>query len=297
MKGKGLGYAPLACEELSLRQRLQERLEALLEGEQHPGTQTYLERVLTGVQSATMGLPHFPEVARELDELLSLDEPNDRDILRSVEKEPALVHDVWRISSTAPYTSAPRRLEQAITRVGLDRLWQLGVRQALRSEIFMAPGYDAEVARCRRAATAGALVAGWLAGQGRGPVYLATLLRDLGELWLYSRVVGEGPRDRPRREMVEHLVTTLHPSFTCLALRVWGMGSSVAVPAGFHHAPARAPSHQGETAFVGLADMAVRAALEPELRQEAATWLRPWLGDAQQVTRVLQRAQAATEAA
>lgn len=296
MHGLGLEVVPLACDPDALRKKLELALKERRQRQDHDGTARYLERLLEGVRREDLGLPHFPEVARELDALLAEDEPDDRKVLRAVEREPALVQEVWRIASTPPYRAAPRRLDQAITRVGLDRLWQLGVRRALHSQVFHAPGFDGEVGTCRTAGVVGAQVASWLAGKGRGSIYLAALLRDLGALWLYSQVVGDGPRDRPRRDAVEAILRELHPSLTCLALHSWGMEPATAVVAAYHHAPSLAPdAHKGAAAFVGLAEVATKAALDPEKRAAAATWLEPWLGDARQVTRVIEFARRAAD--
>ncbi len=291
MNGLGHARAPSTGDPRRLRQKLIEVLEGHQRAEPHAGSRSYLDRLCAGLQSADMQMPRFPEVARELDRLLADDEPNERELLRTVSEEPGLVQEIWRVASTAPYTAAPRRLDQAMTRVGIDRLWQLGVKQAMAAEHFLAPGFEQEVASCRKAAVVGAEISGWLAGERRGTVYLGALLRDLGALWALSRVVGDTPRDRPRRALVERIVADYHADLTLVALDTWSMGDDVRVAASHHHHAQAAPRHQGAAAFVALGELAARAAQAPDEGERLAREMLHWLHDPAQVRRVIVRAQ------
>ena len=279
--------APVSANPDAVRKQVLDVLTSHRAG-QPPEGERYLERISRRLEQADMALPRFPEVAVELDRLICLDEPPQRELLATVQRDPQLVHEIWVTASSSPYRDRPTTLDEGIARVGLNRLWHLGVKRALASAVFLCPGFDREVAQVRTRGHVAAELAAWLGGTRRGPLYLGGLLHDVGVLVLLADVLGtKGPRDRAPRALVASLVEDLHAPVGLLAAHAWGMDEVTATSVGFHHAPERSPEHPHAAAFVGIAAVTAEAATEPDRSVAARRWLRPWLQREEEVERVM----------
>ena len=219
-----------------------------------------LEAMSALIEDDTLGVPHFPDTPLALDEELGKPEPSQRAILRIVERDPELVRLIWKRATQANFRTGPVSIGQAITRLGVDELWRLGVSHALMTVVFQVPGYTTTLDRARRQGLACAEVASWLAREPRGPHYIAGLLHDVGALLVLRSVKTAQRRERPTTSLVVELIRRTHAPLGLLAARAWGFGEEVGQAIAYHHDPRGAPSEHADMATrIQLADLAVRS--------------------------------------
>ncbi len=256
------GVGPLDPTPDGVRRALLDRLRDLDRAGRTEADRIFLRSLAGTLECDHLDLAHFPDTPLALDELLQEDELELRELLQVIERDPELVRRVWAQASSAGFTEPPQGLEQAITRVGLDQIWRLGVQQALQSVLFEAPGYQPRLESIRLSGLVGADLAASQAEEGRGPHYLAGLLRDVGALLTYRHAVGTARRRRPSPAFVEQVVRELHASIGLLVAHTWRLGTPVALGIAYHHAPSEAPEpHRRLAATLRLADVATSTAL------------------------------------
>jgi HD-like signal output (HDOD) protein len=221
----------------------------------------FLEALMNTVNREKMDLPAFPDVARELDALLRVGEPTMNQVVRLVEREPALVQRVWVRASSAEFDAPPKGLHFAISRIGFDDLWRIAIQVCLHSELFKVPGFQAQADHVRDHGMVCADVTADLGGERRGPLYIAGLLHDVGKLVVYRHSTVGLLYSANAPSLLDTIVTGLHSPLGILVAKAWGLGDDVAAALGFHHAPEKAaPEFQRHAWLVRAADVAVHKA-------------------------------------
>ncbi len=292
-----LGTAPMAQTPGEVRVELEAHLRSLSAVAVDAPDRVLLDGMLATLEDDTLGLPQFPDTPIQLDEVLRAPDPRQRDVLHVIERDPELIRVVWAHASGSRFSGPPSGLEQAITRVGLDEVWRLGVKGALEAAVFTMPGHDAYIQAIRQRAHVTAEVAAWLVHESRGPHYLSGLLLDVGELLVHRFALGTGRRRRPASRLLQDLLRTTHTSWSFLVAHRWGLGAITAIGMGYHHDPDAAPPATRSVArIVRAADIAARTALEePGSSWKAASAVLEGLGLESEPTRVIKMASVVAE--
>ncbi len=232
-----------AMEPTVVRRRLRQELEALAAETPPGGDRDFAERLLKLVENDKLDLPPFPDVARELDELLQRTTTDILQIARVVERDPGLVRRVWTHARSAMYSSAPRSLHHAVARVGLDALWRIGMSVCLNDTVFRVEGYQGQAAQVREHGIITAEVAAMIAGERRGSLYLAGLLHGVGDLILL-RCASDTKRSGPSLEMLAKVGDTTRASLGVLVAHSWKLDDVAVAGIGFHGDADGAPRSQ-----------------------------------------------------
>ena len=244
-------------------------------------------------------------MARELDSLLKDASTEILQIARVVERDPGLVRRVWTHSRSAMYASPPRSLHHAISRVGLDTLWRIGMSVCLNDTVLRVQGFEEEASHLRVVGIATAETAAHLGGEKRGSLYMAGLLHNVGRL-LVLRAAG-GCATRPPRALVAEVQAKVGAALAVLVADGWGFEEPVAAAVGFSPDPAAAPQkHRMAATIVRASTIASHTAVlaaehkaivgaDPRVEIEALGF-RPdaALGRAEEVCRGLQPQEAAS---
>lgn len=220
----------------TVRERLREELNLELkdaEGEDHE----LLMRLMTLLESPNLDLPPFPDVAQELDEMLKDKSTSLVQIAGVVERDPGLVRRVWAQGSSALYARPPRSLHHAVSRIGLDALWRIGMSVCMDDNVFRLDGFQKEADAARKHGVVAAGVAAWISNEPRGPMYMAGLLHSVGKLILYRTASDSGTSETPSAELVERLAERYYPAFGVLVARSWKLDQLVVGGLGFHPEP------------------------------------------------------------
>jgi len=231
----------------------------------------FLYRLSNRITLGELGLPHFPDVPLRLDRLLKRADPDPRQVLDAVKRDPELVRLIWACAGSTRFAKPPRSLQDAVTRVGLDTVWRLGVQQALQAVMFEVPRFHRQVQDVRRHGLICAELASLVTGQARGPAYLGGLLHDLGKLLIYRDTVLPARLGRPDEGLVDQALQHIHAPLGLLAVNEWGLGAGITVGVGFHHSPGEAPvKHKTLARALFLADQAAHLPSLPEDAQPLA---------------------------
>ena len=220
-----------------VREGLREKLNLEL---QHAtgGDRTFLLRLMHVLDSPNLDLPPFPDVAQELDEMLKDENTSVVQLASVIERDPGLVRRVWAQGSSARYMNPPRSLHHAVSRIGLDALWRIGMAVCMDDNVFRLDGFQDEADAARTQGVVAAEVAAWISKEPRGPMYMAGLLHAVGKLILCRTASeGTGEKDPPSVELVERLAKKYYPSFGVLVARSWKLDNLVVGGVGFHSAP------------------------------------------------------------
>jgi HD-like signal output (HDOD) protein len=222
----------------------------------------FIEALIRGVSTADLDFPPFPKIAQQLDMLLSRPEPDMSAVIRLVEQDPDLVRRVWQKANSAHFTQSPSSLHQAITRIGFDDLWRIGMQVCMQSGVFRAKGYEDAANNVRIHGFVVAELCALLGEDQRGDYFLSGLLHDIGKLVIYRAAGSIAPRWTPDSSLVKRLAAELHPGLGFLLMRAWGLTDAVCNAVGFHHGPESAPSgNQSICRFLWLSDVAAHTAL------------------------------------
>lgn len=232
-----------AMEPTIVRRRLRQELEALAEGAEEGGDRDFAVRIERLVESDKLDLPPFPDVARELDELLQQTTTDILQIARVVERDPGLVRRVWTHARSAMYASAPRSLHHAVARVGLDALWRIGMSVCLNDTVFRVEGYQAQATQVREHGIVTAEVAAMIAGERRGSLYLAGLLHGVGDLILL-RCASAARTRGPSLDMLSKAGDLSRASLGVLVAHSWKLDDAAVAGIGYNADPSAAPRSQ-----------------------------------------------------
>ena len=208
----------------------------------------FYRRLRRLVESKQLDLPPFPAVARELDGLLKDSSTEILQIARVVERDPGLVRRVWTQARSALYSSPPRSLHHAISRVGLDTLWRIGMSVCLNDTVLRVQGFEEDAAALRVVGIATAETAAHLGGEKRGSLYMAGLLHDVGRL-LVLRAAG-GCSVRPSDPLVAEVQAKVGAALGVLVADGWGFDEGVAAAVGFSPDPSSAPQKHRKAASI-----------------------------------------------
>jgi len=219
----------------------------------------FLARLYEQLGERNFGLPDFPETPMRLEHLLNEEEPNSQQVMRCIESDPKLVGRVWQRARSARFPSAPSSLDMAVSRIGMVEVWRLSVETALDSlEIKAGPFKEwAEAVRIR-----GALVAevtAGLAGQHRGPAFLAGLLHDVGHL-IVLQLASQGT---PERSTVQNVINAHNADFAVLVADTWRLDPDIAPAVAYYHNPNEISAGARDLPrLVCLADIVVHGELD-----------------------------------
>lgn len=202
-----------------------------------PNDAAFLERLMRVVGTENLDFPPFPDVARKLDTLLKKGDPSMSQVVRLVERDPALMRRIWMAGSSASFSSPPDSLHQAISRIGFDALWRIGMSICVHSPVFRVAGYQTRADAVREHGVVVAEMAAWLSGETRGEQYIAGLLHDIGKLVVYRAASSKTPDQAPSEALLQKVIDRHHSELGLLAASAWSLGDRVLEGIGYHHAP------------------------------------------------------------
>ena len=222
-----------------------------------------LRRLELRIARKDLDLPRFPDVAILLSKTMAQPNLTVGRIVEVVRQDPEVVHQVIAAASTSHFSKSPKTLDQAIVRMGLDRVWKVGVGQALARVAFLVPHQVEAVTALRDRGLLIGEVAERLSGEGRGPHYMAGLFEPVGEMLIHRDAPPNGQGRAPAAAFVQRLAVDLRQLLSFLAVCEWGIGDACASAIWFHGDPSRAPeAFQRTAALVAIAERAVAVVLD-----------------------------------
>ena len=190
------------------------------------------EALRNWLSAGTVELPLLSRTASEVIALCGSDNSDARTLALLIQQDPALAAEVLRIANCASFASgnAIVSLQQAISRMGLERVREVALAIALKSDLFKTRRYEGRLKAAWRRAVASAAWSREVARACRvnaEMVYLGGLLHNVGIPVLLRAVerlqldVDEATLDSALNELVAVAGMTL--------VRRWSLPEQVAV--------------------------------------------------------------------
>ncbi|MCW8132386.1 MAG: HDOD domain-containing protein [Planctomycetota bacterium] len=219
------------------------------------------------IESGELQLPMLPEVARKLLSEEFRERATAREMGELIHRDQTLAGNILRVANSAAFSAGVPivSLQQAVVRMGLERIRELTMAVVLESGVFQVPvakervlalwkhsaaagAFAKEVARVRRANVEGAFLCGLFHDLGK-PVVLLALFEACKQ-----------KREAPSEDLQAAAVKELHVPAGHFLARRWALPDSVGDAIASHHL-----AEQGEP----VSDHAVTAALGSHLARWA----------------------------
>jgi len=275
-----------------------ERLEAL-SADRVKGDIAFLTRLSRTMSSKSLDLPVFPSVSIELDRLLRGGDPNSREVVKLLSREPDLLRRVWQRANCALYRVPVTDIDKAIARIGYDEIWRIGMSVCLQGTVFRAGPYQPQVEELRSMGMIAGNMAAWLERTPRGESYLAGLLHPAGAMYIL-RHAAQSRSLRPSDACIAQVIHQHSAALSVLMVRAWNLGDKVAAGVGGFGQPREAPEDVRpfvENLRTGvLAAHIGKGAVRGGGSAEDRILLQSYLDEAFEVDRVVKRAERAWKA-
>ncbi len=227
---------------------------------------TARQRVAAAVEiylnNGQLELPVMPRVAQKVFSLTNDPNAEISDLSKLVHDDQAIASHVLRIANSAAYGSSETivSLKQAVTRLGMDLLGEIAIAVSIQSDIFKAPGFEAEVQRLLRHALAAGVYGKEIARKRRRNVegqFLCGLLHSIGKpiaLQLIAQTmkfVGA----QLQKEDLSVIMNALSPQIASKVVKDWKLPKQLQVTTLFYKRYEEAPLFKDESAATYLSQL------------------------------------------
>lgn len=177
-------------------------------------------------------LPKLPAAVAQLLQKLRDEDTTTRDIVALINKEPVLASEVVKVANSAFYRSSDEEVtsvEQAVSRLGIDRLSTITVTILMRPAFEIKPIYFRYFSKylwqhSQDCAIACAELAR-KAGEDYFTAYLVGLVHDLGKLVIFQALMkamkAAHPDVHPNPKLIGTIVDRTSLQLSCVSLKYW----------------------------------------------------------------------------
>lgn len=185
--------------------------------------------------------PLLPAVALKLVEVSRDPEVDLATVRELMEAEPMLAAKVMSIAQSSFYSrgAAVESLDEALVRLGVNRLTGIFVEAAMKASVLSGKAFERPLEQVRRHSTATAHIARGVCRSLKQPgerAFICGLLHDIGIAGCLG-LLGALPRgERPRDfESVEQAVKAVHEEASAIIGQKWGLPWGIQWVVGHHH--------------------------------------------------------------
>ncbi len=200
-------------------------------------------RVRALVEADDVQLPPLPEVATRVQQILSSDEADVRELNQLLSQDPAIVAALLRLANSAVFGGLRRveDLSMAIQRIGFRQLGAIVTGLSLKGHFSCGSGVKKELLGVLwdHSVTSGfaARAIALLVGGEAEKAFLAGLLHDSGKvlvLTAVNKLEEHGFAEAPTRDVLIELMDELHAELGYKVLTEWQIPSDIAAIAKTH---------------------------------------------------------------
>ena len=179
------------------------------------------------IAAQAVELPMLPRTAGEVITLASAEECDARALAGLIQHDPSLAAEVLRTANSPAFRSSNQiiSLQQAIARMGVERVRDIALAIALKADLFKTSKYEKVLHASWRHAVGTAAWAREIARQCRVNAelsYLGGLLHDIG-VPVVLRLIERQPDIALSPEELTRLLDELSPPAGCALIRHWGL--------------------------------------------------------------------------
>lgn len=244
-----------------------------------------LDELAWRVAQGQVELPLLPGVAMEVTNVANQESTDSRAIAELLRKDQAMAAHVLRVVASPVYSGRAQivSLQQAVARLGVQKIREIALAIAFRVGVFKLKGYEAEVASMFQHSVGAAMFAQEIARVTRRNVedaFMCGLLHDVGRpviLQALVQILNEQRMQVPRAAVVA-ATGDVHTELGGTLAEAWGLPEAVEMAIRYHHSLTPPDAHLNAVRITALADELSRFTFEPERMPEDAVRQHPSLG-------------------
>ncbi len=229
------------------------------------------DRLVRGV----IELPMLPQVTWQLMQMGASDEIDSAALTTLISQDQALAGHVLRVANSPMYKGYMPivTLPQALSRLGIDLIYEIALTVSLQTRLFSVPGHSTLVRALWQHALGTALYAHKIAHilrQCTDSAFLCGLLHDIGKPLLLQMLVDlqRTSKDRLSPELIITAMERYHTQAGTLLAAQWNLPSLISTSISYHHDYTAAPEHTDLVLLVHLADLMAYFMLSPNTTQK-----------------------------
>jgi len=223
-----------------------------------------------GLTSKAIELPVMPRVANKVFTLTNDPNADISQLSDLVHSDQSIASHVLRIANSAAYGGGDQivSLKQAVARLGMNLLGEIAIAVSIQSDIFKAPGFEAQIASLLRHALGSAAYGKEIARKRRRNVegqFLCGLLHSVGKpiaLQLIAKLQVEKSVELEIQD-VAALVARFNRPIAVSVAKEWKLPKQLQVTTVFYKNYADAPTFKDESAATYLSQMLANWVMNP----------------------------------
>jgi len=227
------------------------------------------------VAQGRVELPLLPGVAMQVTTIAGQENSDARALAELLRRDQAMAAHVLRVVASPVYSGrAPvASLEQAITRLGMQKIREIALAIAFRVGVFKLKGYEPQVTALFQHSVGAAMFAQEIARLTKQSVedaFLCGLLHDIGRPVVLQAVVQILSEQKLRVSSSGVMLATSehHCAVGGDLAEAWSLPEPVQAAIRHHHAATPPDAHVTSVRITALADELARHAFEPERMPE-----------------------------
>lgn len=239
---------------------------------------------LSRIRGAKFELPLLPEAANRVMQVAGDENADARKLAEVIRSDASLAGHVLRIANSAIYapTTPIVSLQQAISRLGMNKIREIALVIATQTKVFKVAGYDAQVRAIFKHSIAAAAYSQEIARLRRWNVedaFLTGLLHDTGKPVLLQLLVEVQKELKLGVEVgiVDDLLEQMHAGVGSRLVESWKLPERLAETIAYHHRPHEAPTTTQAAMTLNLADELAHLAVGPREVTEESLRTHPML--------------------
>jgi putative nucleotidyltransferase with HDIG domain len=245
---------------------------------------TVLDELAWRVAQGMVDLPLLPGVAMEVTNVAAQENADCRTIAELLRKDQAIAAHVLRVVSSPVYSGRSQiaSLQQAVARLGVQKIREISLAIAFRVGVFKLKGFEQEVASMFQHSVGAAMFAQEIARLTRRNVedaFMCGLLHDVGRpviLQALVQILNEQKLQVPIAAVVA-ATGDVHCELGGTLADSWSLPEAVEMSIRHHHSPTPPDAHINSVRITALADELSRFAFEPDRMPEAQLRQHPSL--------------------
>lgn len=238
--------------------------------------QAVLDELSWRVAQGKVDLPLLPGVAMEVTNVAMQENADARTIADILRKDQALAAHVLRVVASPVYSGRSQivSLQQAVARLGVQKIREIALAIAFRVGVFKLKGFEGEISALFQHSVGAAMFAQEVARVTRRNVedaFMCGLLHDVGKPVILQALVAilHEQRLRVPAAAVVAALGPLHCDVGGTLAESWGLPEAVEMSIRHHHSSTAPDAHVTGVRITALADELSRHAFEPERLPEA----------------------------
>lgn len=246
--------------------------------------QAVLDELSWRVAQGKVDLPLLPAVAMEVTKIAAQENADARMIADVLRKDQSLTAHVLRVVASPVYSgrSPIASLQQAVARLGVQKIREISLAIAFRVGVFKLKGFEAEVATLFQHSASAAMFAQEVARVTRRNVedaFMCGLLHDVGKPVIIQALAGILNEQKLHATPAAVLAASdaIHADVGGELAESWGLPQAVEMSIRHHHSSSPPDAHATGIRVTALADGLAHFAFDPERMPEAELRKHPAL--------------------